>query len=428
MPAAVRSVAAGRALRQVWVNEVGGRTFEVGRGSGRCFVKWTPAGSPVDLAAEAARMNWARQFHPVPEPLDQGSDGAGSWLVTAALPGGSAVSGRWLAEPATAVTALGAGLRALHEALPVPDCPFSWAAQDRVADAHRQAADGRLQPSGTWPESHQPPLSVAAALDLAAAIPPIDRLVVCHGDACAPNTLLTPDGRWCGHVDLGLLGTADRWADLAVATWSTEWNYGPGWERRLLDAYGIQPDADRTRYYRLLWELSSLSAAERNSRADDVSARSAGKSMGPVRRSTGGGWTSSMSGTEPGGQPTPLELTFPADPAQLAHVRAALRSWLSRCGLSRRAATDVLTAAGEACANAIEHGLRNASGQIRLTAEVSVTRLRLTISDTGRWQPGQRRGEPYRGYGLRLMRTLMHRVDIHRTPDGTTVEMQRKIG
>ena len=49
------------------------------------------------------------------------------------------------------------------------------------------------------------------------------------------------DGHWSGHVDLGLLGTADRWADLAVATWSTEWNYGPGWEQLLLDAYGIAP-------------------------------------------------------------------------------------------------------------------------------------------------------------------------------------------
>jgi anti-sigma regulatory factor (Ser/Thr protein kinase) len=135
-----------------------------------------------------------------------------------------------------------------------------------------------------------------------------------------------------------------------------------------------------------------------------------------------------MSGTDPSRPPAPLELTFPPDPAQLAPVRAALRSWLVRAGLSRRAAADVLIAAGEACANAIEHGLRNASGQIRLTAEVSVTRLRLTINDPGRWQPGQRLGEPYRGYGIRLMRTVMHQVDIHRGADGTTVEMQRRIG
>lgn len=85
--------------------------------------------------------------------------------------------------------------------------------------------------------------------------PPVDKLVVCHGDACAPNTLIGDDGRWTGHVDLGALGTADRWADLAVATWSTQWNFGPGWERHLLNAYGIDPDPERIEYYRLLWDL-----------------------------------------------------------------------------------------------------------------------------------------------------------------------------
>jgi kanamycin kinase len=54
-----------------------------------------------------------------------------------------------------------------------------------------------------------------------------------------------------GCADLGDLGVADRWADLAVATW----NYGPGWETPLLDAYGIAPDPARTCYYRLLWDL-----------------------------------------------------------------------------------------------------------------------------------------------------------------------------
>ncbi len=87
-------------------------------------------------------------------------------------------------------------------------------------------------------------------------VPPVDRLVVCHGDACAPNTLIGEDGRWCGHVDLGALGVADRWADLAVATWSLEWNYGPGWQSTLLKAYGVDPDPQRIAYYRLLWDLS----------------------------------------------------------------------------------------------------------------------------------------------------------------------------
>jgi anti-sigma regulatory factor (Ser/Thr protein kinase) len=134
-----------------------------------------------------------------------------------------------------------------------------------------------------------------------------------------------------------------------------------------------------------------------------------------------------MSGSASGQHPPPLDLTFPADSAQLATVRTALRGWLDRCGVSRRAAEDVLIAAGEACANAIEHGLRHNSGRIRLTAEASVTRLRVTVRDTGRWRPGPS-GDHYRGHGIALMRAVMHQVDIHPGPAGTTVDMQREIG
>ena len=254
VPAPVAAVAAGRPARQVWENAVGGRTFEVGPGGpDRCFVKWTPVASEIDLAAEASRMAWAVSFTPVPRVIGQGADEAGSWIVTSALPGQSAVMPRWQSDPATAVAAIGEGLRAMHDALPAPACPFSWMAAGRLAEARRRVRQGRVDPAD-WHQDHQP-LGVGQALDLLADIPPVDRLVVCHGDACAPNTLIGENGRWSGHVDLGELGVADRWADLAIATWSAGWNYGPGWERPLLDAYGVRPDPDRTRYYRLLWDL-----------------------------------------------------------------------------------------------------------------------------------------------------------------------------
>ena len=62
-------------------------------------------------------------------------------------------------------------------------------------------------------------------------------------------------GVFSGHVDLGSLGVGDRWADLAVVTWSAVWNYGPAWESVLLRAYGVDPDPERIAYYRLLWDL-----------------------------------------------------------------------------------------------------------------------------------------------------------------------------
>jgi aminoglycoside phosphotransferase len=253
VPPVVASLAAGRPCQLVWENEIGGLTFEVGADWDHCFVKWAPAGTGADLHGEADRLVWAEPYTAVPHVLGWGRDHAGSWLVTAALPGHNAVADRWANDPRTAVRAIGEGLRALHDTLPVAACPYSWGAEQRLAGVQRRAADGNLGPDD-FHEDHQP-LSLDAALALLAEIPPVDQLVVCHGDSCAPNTLIAADGRWSAHVDLGGLGIADRWADLAVATWSTAWNYGPGWEQELLDAYGIAPDPRRTRYYRLLWDL-----------------------------------------------------------------------------------------------------------------------------------------------------------------------------
>jgi kanamycin kinase len=251
VPAAVTRLAGSRKPRPVWRNELGGLTFEL-PGAPRLFVKWAPADSGIDLDDERLRLAWSSRFTCVPEVLSSGADHEGSWLVTRAVAGESAVSPRWVGEPVVAVGAIGEGLRALHDRLPVADCPFSWSAGVRLERARGAAEHGLIDPM-RWHPSHRR-LSVEEALDLARDEPPVDRLVVCHGDACAPNTLITEDGRWSGHVDLGSLGVADRWADLAIATWSTEWNYGPGFEGLLLDAYGVER-VERIRYYRLLWDL-----------------------------------------------------------------------------------------------------------------------------------------------------------------------------
>jgi aminoglycoside phosphotransferase len=252
-PPPVLALAAGLPPRAVWQNELGGLTFELPAGDRRSFVKWVPAGSRQDLDREATRLRWAGRYVAVPRVLAQGADDTGRWLVTAGLPGDNAATPTWKARPAEAAAAIGRGLRSLHDALPVDGCPFSWRAEDRLAVARRMAAAGEQDPS-RWDDTHRP-LTVEEALARLADPPAVDRLVVCHGDACAPNTLLLPDGTVSGHVDLGSLGVADRWADLAVATWSLNWNYGPGWEPTLLDAYGLDADPDRTAYYRLLWDL-----------------------------------------------------------------------------------------------------------------------------------------------------------------------------
>ncbi len=233
MPDAVRAFAAGQPLEAVWRNELGGLTWRVGAAAARAFVKWAPVGTGLDLGAERMRLTWLAGRTRAPQVVAHGGDADGDWLATTPLPGQSAVAQPWADRPETAVVAIARGLRQLHDELDPTDCPFSWSASFRLK---------RVRAALTGPE-------IAGLSD----IPPVDRLVVCHGDPCAPNTLLDEKGDFAGHVDLGALGVADRWADLAVASWSLEWNYGPDWQVLFFAAYGVAPDPRRIAYYRRLW-------------------------------------------------------------------------------------------------------------------------------------------------------------------------------
>jgi anti-sigma regulatory factor (Ser/Thr protein kinase) len=124
-------------------------------------------------------------------------------------------------------------------------------------------------------------------------------------------------------------------------------------------------------------------------------------------------------------RPAPLDLAFPADPHKLAEVRQQLRGWLRPLSLNAILAHDVLIAACEACANAIEHGYRDfPGGTVRLRVEVSGADVRITVADTGSWRPP--RQVPYRGNGLNTMRATMQDVTITAGDSGTTIEMRAK--
>ena len=148
VPAVVRAFAAGRPVRAVWVNEMGGVTYRIGTRLQAEFIKVTGAG----LRTEAWRLRWAARYTAVPQVLDVGLIGGRAWLRTRGLAGLSAVHPRWLASPDT--WAIGAGLRALHERLPVGSClavatrSIGWNYPDRSLEAEFFAAYGVEPDSG----------------------------------------------------------------------------------------------------------------------------------------------------------------------------------------------------------------------------------------------------------------------------------------
>ncbi|MGI5170636.1 SpoIIE family protein phosphatase [Spirillospora sp. CA-253888] len=126
--------------------------------------------------------------------------------------------------------------------------------------------------------------------------------------------------------------------------------------------------------------------------------------------------------------PAPLEMSFPAESAQLAPVRKALRGWLAQCDLPPGTVQNILVAAGEACANAIEHGHRDAPGDaVHFRAVAFVDNLHLTIADSGRWKTPQPELNTHRGRGMGLMRALMQQVTVTPGPSGTTVDLHTRI-
>lgn len=224
IPGVVRRLAGARTPELVWRNDLGGLTFRIGDR----YAKWNPRSTGIDLDRERRRLAWLASRHPAPPVIGFGEDADAQWLVMGALPGEHAVGDRWRARRTEAIAAIATGLRAIH-AIPVDDVPTDWAGESWVA--------------------RQPP-------ELGRR-PPIDHPVLVHGDACAPNTLIADDGNWTGNVDFGDLAVGDRWADLAVASLSLDWNFGEGHQQDLFDAYGIEPDETRIRYYRALWEQES---------------------------------------------------------------------------------------------------------------------------------------------------------------------------
>lgn len=219
------------------------------------YLKVVRAGAYPTARGEAERARWARTFLTVPEVIEAGTDGELDWLVTAALDGRPATD-TGDTDPRSVVIALAEGLRRFHDAAPVATCPFDFRAEIALAHVSRRVAAGLIDPRDAFNDNHRH-LDLLGALDrLDRLRPRTEDLVVCHGDYCPPNVLLD-GGRAVGYVDLGELGVADRWRDLAVGTWSVTWNFGPGLEDLFLAAYGAEPDPDRQAFYRLLYHLAS---------------------------------------------------------------------------------------------------------------------------------------------------------------------------
>ncbi|MDG2195542.1 MAG: aminoglycoside 3'-phosphotransferase [SAR324 cluster bacterium] len=220
------------------------------------YLKMVQRNAYPSIADELERLRWAKAFLPVPKIIDFDLDDDPAWLLSEGIAGTNGTEPDLKSNPALLVSLLARALRHFHNHAPVSSCPFDFRLEPALEHVSKRVQLGLIEPQKHFhPEFQHLSLGEAQSF-LKEQKPSSTKEVVCHGDYCVPN-ILFDNNRLQGFVDLGELGVADVWWDLAVATWSLNWNIGDGWEELFLKEYGVPYDHNKNIYYRLLYDLVS---------------------------------------------------------------------------------------------------------------------------------------------------------------------------
>ncbi|HLU71648.1 MAG TPA: aminoglycoside 3'-phosphotransferase [Nonomuraea sp.] len=221
----------------IWSDDHSGpETLRVTGPNGEFFIKQGPL-----AVTEHGRLRWLKRWANVPDVVAF----EGNVLVLAEA-GWRSLDRK---PPPEAGTIMGRALRALH-AIPVEECPFDERLDvklDRAAERVRAGLVDRAavaaRHAGLTPEQVYDKLLLERPAD--------EDPVVTHGDFTPANVLASYSGEAI-FVDLGELGVADRYMDLAVALL----HLSEPAAADFLAAYGLdEVDEAKLAYYQSLHSL-----------------------------------------------------------------------------------------------------------------------------------------------------------------------------
>lgn len=221
------------------------------------FIKSEPIGLTSELPHEIERIRWLNQFNiPGPTVIDTATENNRHWLLMSAVPGQDLASAAELA-PGQVINIMATALNKLHQ-VPIEKCPFDHRLQHRIAMAKERVTAGLVDEENFDEERIGRSVTDIPVTDilieLLSTIPSSQDLVVTHGDACLPNFMADAE-QFSGFIDCGRLGVCDRFHDLALSARSIKRNLGGEWVTPFFDAYGIEPDEEKIKYYCLLDEF-----------------------------------------------------------------------------------------------------------------------------------------------------------------------------
>lgn len=209
--------------------------------------------------------HWLGERLPVPEILRYEAVGGVAYCLMSRVAGRMLCDDRYLKDPALLLKTAAGAMKRLW-AVDIADCPCDSSLSVKLKMARCNVENGLVDLDNVEPETFGEAgfASPEALLLWLENNRPDEDLVLSHGDFCLPNLFARGD-EVTGFIDLGKMGVADRWQDVAICYRSLKHNFdgkyngGASYEgyspEMLFETLGIEENREKLRYYILLDEL-----------------------------------------------------------------------------------------------------------------------------------------------------------------------------
>lgn len=213
---------------------------------------------------EYRMMSWLQDKLPVPKILCYEIMDNKSFLLMSRLSGEMSCERKYMEAPEKQVQLLAEGMNKLWN-IDISDCPSDCSLNRKLIDAEYNVENGLVDIENAEPDTFGSNgfRNSQALLQWLYQNKPQEEPVLSHGDYCLPNVFFHGN-ELAGFVDLGKMGVADKWCDIALCYRSLSNNYSGRYHGRtysnfddllLFRELGIEPNWEKIRYYILLDEL-----------------------------------------------------------------------------------------------------------------------------------------------------------------------------